>query len=468
MHLLHLVTTISTEYRERAEEQEAGAEYTPLCTQRLQDWLPNYNEYLAYATATKLLETDNHFKRAKGAEQGKCRGYRFAALYRQKAHLTKGPQVQLVHLQNPKFVRQLDKHRFKQARTNLLHWGNYRHLLRWIDPQTTPLRIHETQACAFLQVQLEQAWNNPQQRKRKRERYAQERVRYKDPDQQYRQGLASIIKLADQEIGGHVDETAGRLHTTLTNMSGALRKFVYAEGYGPLVAIDLKNSQPYLATLLLNPKFYEKEREFPKEFPNPRQKKRKGRERKLIPRNPKYLSSLTLSKILKRADCEEFDKFRKWTSNGTFYDEMVRELNAQAESRPSASALFDRDGIKKMLFEVLFSPNSKRSPSADKAAFGKLFPTVTQVFWQFKAQDHTVLPCLLQILEAHLFLHIITKRIHQEKPEVPLFTVHDSVVVPAEFADYVEYVMQEELTRWVGLPATFTRTAWGCAPEEPS
>jgi hypothetical protein len=122
------------------------------------------------------------------------------------------------------------------------------------------------------------------------------------------------------------------------------------------------------------------------------------------------------------------------------------------------------DAVKETIFLVLFSKNSYSTPG--KRAFAALFPTVDTILRILKESDHTILPRLLQTLEAKLFLQVIGRRIDRKLPGVPITTVHDCVVVPASYADQVEAIMREELMAWVGLPPHIKREVWS-TPLEP-
>jgi hypothetical protein len=330
----------------------------------------------------------------------------------------------------------------------------YGHLLYWL----SHIRIRGDEALGFIAQERGRLRADPSLRKRKRKPGPNGDPVFKDPEQQYDQRFTSIVKLTEGDMSCIVDDKAGRLHTTLTNMSGKLREFIFVEGHGQLVAIDLKNSQPYLANLLLTPTFYapfKKGRRGPHTPISLEEEGRRVWER--VRHKRKKDPRITLQNILQSADNVEIQKFREWTGSGEFYTKVQEALNAGVEQ-----ANFDRDDIKVMLFEVLFSKNSMKSDN--KAAFAELFPTVTKVFRTLKVKDHAILACLLQLLEAHLFLLVITKRVHQRRPDIPLFTVHDSIVTPIEHADYVEKIMRRELTNWVGLEPQFTRSFWGSDP----
>lgn len=458
VHLLHLLSSIPASNRKLAERLDPIQGYVPLSSTRLRQWLSNYNDYLRYVLETGLLETDNHFVVPQDEQVGKCRGYRFAAPFRHEVGAVEGPHHagRFVRLTDSAVGRKLRKVGQKKSlsKMSVQTRREYGHLLYWL----SHIRIRGDEALRFIAQERSRLLTDPSLRKRKRKPGPNGDLVFKDPDQQYDQRFTSIVKLTEGDMSCIVDDKAGRLHTTLTNMSGKLREFIFVEGYGQLVAIDLKNSQPYLANLLLTPTFYAPFKKGRRGSRSPISLQEEGRKVwERVRETRKKDLRITLQNILQNADSEEIQKFREWTGSGEFYTKVQQALNAGGEQ-----ATFDRDDIKVMLFEVLFSKNSTKSDN--KAAFAELFPTVTKVFRALKVKDHSILACLLQLLEAHLFLLVITKRINQKRSDIPLFTVHDSIVTPIEHADYVEKIMRQQLTSWVGLEPQFTRSFWGSDP----
>lgn len=150
----------------------------------------------------------------------------------------------------------------------------------------------------------------------------------------------------------------------------------------------------------------------------------------------------------------DVELFRTLTSSGQFYAQMGRLLGLAGEGETVAEA------AKKLMFGVLFSHNAIES--ADKAIFARHFPTVDAVLRIFKKYDFSYLAKLLQTLESNLFLRRLVPLV-RAKWGIPVFSIHDSLVVPADYADRVEALLRECLNRWVGAPPQFTRKQWGSA-----
>lgn len=53
----------------------------------------------------------------------------------------------------------------------------------------------------------------------------------------------------------------------------------------------------------------------------------------------------------------------------------------------------------------------------------------------------------MQNIEATLFIHVIANRIRQEKPDLPIYTIHDSVLTVPRAVNYVRTVIRDEFNQ---------------------
>lgn len=519
VELLHQLTVVPAKNRKLARylaDEPRG--YVPLNAQVLRRWLPDNRAYLDYALGSGLLECDDHYRPG-----DKSRGYRYAAPYRRD-----GPQAyfQPRRLQDVDLLARL---RTLQTATPTFDWAvqarkDYASVLDCLHPRRCPLRLHTAAALAFITAERDQAGQDPSRREVRPKRWSKKAKKAKrknqpknrskklrsaqtlavlpdtkDPVEQYRQRFATLAQLDSRDFRYKID-TYGRLHTVLTRLSSHLRRYVYAEGQAPLVAIDLRNSQPYLVNILLQATWYdapwrkgrrgahppltlsqegrnlaqEAAEETSKQPPNAqiasanissehkrmRRKRRAGQQGThpgqaatdfYVMRCRQLLGINSLGFAQFRADVEHFGRL---TSSGTFYEQM-QVLLGPALGKDKVS----REQVKQMLFEVLFSRNVVETEA--KAAFTQLFPIVDAVLRVYKRRDYRYLAQLLQTLESHLFLRRLVPLVRKRWPDIQVFSVHDSLIVPADYADRVETLMQQQLTRWVGLPPQFKREHWG-------
>ncbi|NPD47113.1 hypothetical protein [Lentimicrobium sp. S6] len=214
------------------------------------------------------------------------------------------------------------------------------------------------------------------------------------------------------------NKTNKRLDTNLTNLKSDLRQFIK----GDFTSIDLKNSQPYLLSKLLQNLI-----QAPKDDIT-------------IPYsgvfslfNPMlYFGLKAVTKIQKSLKISLFTKnvsfleFCNSTLNGTLYDDLLSLTNSSS-----------RIDMKKMIFIVFFSRNKVRKNNYDfipykkeKEIFSKPYPFVYETIKRLKEKDHSKLAIYLQRIESYIFIDTIAKRL-VEANIIPL-TIHDSVLVPSE------------------------------------
>jgi hypothetical protein len=82
------------------------------------------------------------------------------------------------------------------------------------------------------------------------------------------------------------------------------------------------------------------------------------------------------------------------------------------------------------------------------------------MFALIKKGNKILLPCLLQRMESHLVLLKIAKRISRERPELPIFSIHDSLTTTVGNEDYVRRIMEEELLAAIGFSPTLKTEPW--------
>lgn len=98
--------------------------------------------------------------------------------------------------------------------------------------------------------------------------------------------------------------------------------------------------------------------------------------------------------------------------------------------------------------------NNKISHSSIKEAYQQFsvdFPHEAAMMDLLKSRFYKDFPELLQKIEGHFLLNVVTKVITKELPEAPLFTIHDSVLTIQEHANKVEEIMKREYTKIFGF-----------------
>lgn len=262
--------------------------------------------------------------------------------------------------------------------------------------------------------------------------------------QRFNSRLRPLVLFHKGNFSPKLDTTAGRLHSVLTQLKSDLRQFITYDNQ-PLVSIDIVNSQPYLASVLLNYEKYEKNNIL-----------------HLIQLyNPNLLSStqnpIMLAKLIQKVEnAENVIKFINSVKTGRFYEEFGKLIGIDA------SIDNNRRIVKDATFSALFSPNEKAKHIKEVQLFKSTYPEVYEVFRTVKSAKgkHRALSCMLQRLEANLILHTICKNINQINPDIPMFTLHDSIITVPEYQDVIEQEMKQVLENAVGFAPELKVEKW--------
>lgn len=83
----------------------------------------------------------------------------------------------------------------------------------------------------------------------------------------------------------------------------------------------------------------------------------------------------------------------------------------------------------------------------ERKAFLAEFPTVLEHITRLKKDDPRNAPLALQRAESDFVIGTVCRRILNESPETPLWTIHDSVMTTTSRAEFVRQVMEEEFAR---------------------
>ncbi len=253
---------------------------------------------------------------------------------------------------------------------------------------------------------------------------------FKENIDKYNYAIGSANRIWNGDIFYSVDNTSGRFHSNITNMPKELRQFLRIKNE-PLVNIDIKNSQPYLSTIILT--------------------------------NPSKVSWLTqnpdfqqLLQTLKVSQNEDVKKYISLVVMGEIYEFLKTEFLKN-------NIILTRDETKKQVLRILFAKNRMPKDETNKKCrqtFIDNFKTVHKIFSKVrgkgkgnKYRNYKRFAILLQRIESYLMLDIILKRIYKELPGTIAVTVHDSIMtgILTNNVEAIKKIMEEELTFFVGF-----------------
>jgi len=424
-------------YKKRKELTKDG--YTILHSKILQSYIHEYRKYLDYLYQNNFIQIDNKYIRSQ-----RSKAYKIEDRY--------ADVVKPIYIQSTPLSKQIKRKRYLSKKQNTHQYG---YLRKWMDG----LEINAFQALDFLEALRDYREGNPSART-----WDAKNNRYKDPLNQYNIGYMTVKQLENKEIYFHIDKTVGRLHTNLTNIQSDLRHFITFKKQ-KLATVDISNSQPYISCKLFSDSFYntnDNERlNLQKSIKNLIKLKESQEVKKSRIKTHSKTHSNSNSNIQSNTKPSTVNKNLKEILNNYLmlvktaqlavnqydtkhYVNLVKqgklyEFLQDAFSKRLGIQKHSRKEVKASVFQVLFTDNRfiGQKEAAPKKVFKDIFPNVYRVFAEYKRKEASFLPCLLQHLEATLILDIISKRITEERPDVPIFTIHDSITTTIELKNRV-------------------------------
>ena len=253
---------------------------------------------------------------------------------------------------------------------------------------------------------------------------------------------------AGENIGSFsIDSTAGRFHSPLTNLKSEFRSAI--RYYNPstkkcerLYSIDIVNCQPYLSQLVLNPILLSS-------FSN-------------ISLISPYINCIMYAKSEQSLTQQGFQQFINDVNSGMFYERFASLVHSKHQHLD-----FDRKQAKIAIYQTFFSDNrfigSSTIPKWDatpKTCFKNQYPEVYKVFAAIKRKNSSALARLLQRIESHIMIETVVKRLYEERPECPIYTIHDSVATTMENVQFIEAIVKEEFRSAIGVEPKLDIKQW--------
>ncbi|MDR2948833.1 MAG: hypothetical protein LBV71_06455 [Prevotella sp.] len=436
LYVISLITIIPAHNKNNIFEDD----YVPINSTLIRDFiLKDYKNYLDYLIDTGVIECDNHY-----IKNEKSYGYRFTEKYADvplkiilyKGHINKETETIPSSIFNDEGI---------EIDNPLL---NYPYLRYWYAQKGLNIDINKALKFAsdYTEKKIKDGYNTWKNSKTKKG----DKIH---PKTQKRAIQFNLYSLSTHDYNAKIDTNVHRLHSAMTNMESVYRNFITFEGRR-LVNLDIKNSQPYLACILFSPQFWDNtSTQFNyTHLPTNIQT--------LI--NNTIINNTPLHKILKDytnniTNTQEINSYKRKVSEGNFYEYMIDQIKKESGRE------IDRQKVKDMMFEVFFSKNQylNQPMYKHKKMFSKIHPNVYEVFRLIKSTDHATLACLLQSIESEIVLHRCCKRVWEEgNQEIPIFTIHDSIVTTVENLNFVKNIMEEELTNTIGVPPKLETDYW--------
>lgn len=231
----------------------------------------------------------------------------------------------------------------------------------------------------------------------------------------------------------------GREHTNLTNLTSELRQFVDYHG-DPIENVDTVNSQPVFLGFSLKNRIEQERQSSGTVVPycsafRAEQETEKKEEEQGAPTVP-YCSAFCAQDD---PVISEVDKYLEWCEEG-IYDKLETITG------------LPRPKVKKEMFAGVLFNRERGWQNRTARAFEAEFPNIKQELVEMKAHGYQKVAHAMQRTEAAFMFGKVVPRLLQENPQMPVFTLHDSVLTTPHYSQYVKAVMEDEF-RKLGINA---------------
>lgn len=402
--LLGQITSVAAIHKDLVDEQG----YVPLHAPLLKLRVHNYKQYMRYLIENGIIECNGKY-----VPGDRSKGYRFTASYGNSPIV----MVAITKRTLIKSIRSKDNWmRNMQAKYDFLN--------RWFDDK--------------LSIDYDAAM-------KKNEELKQEDLRTGNANAylRFNASQANIFRIKERDYTFHCDYTAGRIHTNLTALKKELRPYVKYDGK-VLASLDVVASQPFLiGNLLLSPGFIERGSRDTITYYSLWASIREALDLAEI---RKQYDSLGNDAILFMEDCSQ-----------DFYTAFLNRIKLSG-----TEMYLDRDTVKQATYLILYSKNGYFSQEGAlfKRIFKAIYPTVYSLLETYKIRTHKALPVLLQHIEAQVMLSGVARSISKRKREMCLYSIHDSLVVPATEIDSCKEIFDEEYSSRIGAIPPVKMKLW--------
>ena len=157
---------------------------------------------------------------------------------------------------------------------------------------------------------------------------------------------------------------------------------------------------------------------------------------------PNLLSGEPLT-VRQESLAQEVDRYVQLCEEGRFYNWMMDQFGIPSEGR---------NKFKRRVFaNVMFGRLERSRHSSEWKLFERAFPHIAKLIVEFKRQyGYPSVAHLLQRVESSLMIDRVCRRLMQEHQEVPVVTIHDSILTTRKNVNLVKRIIEEEFIR-VGL-----------------
>ncbi|WP_123947109.1 hypothetical protein [Chryseobacterium sp. CBo1] len=424
----YIVNTILRKQNSYSNKELENASIT-LNAKIMRSWVSNCNEYMDWLIEKDVIElTDNH------SAGHSSRKYRFSEFI--MGLLKKDLEIIVTELENLNSGNVILEKSIQESSV----YAENEHLLKWFNDK--------------LVIDFEGAKN-----------YIQDVIFYESEyfDLKFKKVHWNYQILALHHkvfYATRNEESDFRLHTVLTSLKKLFKPFV-TYGGREIIGYDLKNSQPFFLVFLIE------------SIMNNNSKIDNILSRTY---NKSYYNSYMLQKITQTICSKEFqdeyEVFRFWVLDGRIYENMTEIIAPDKHLRKYCNYKYDerlnykireihyslRNMMKGVFFTLLFC--GVKTKDKHYHTFKRAFPNLVGLIEIFKMKKNSDFSKLLQNIESECIIDFVTKKIAEQYPEMPLFTIHDSVSTTVEYGEVLKTLMPYYISQFTGLTPKIEEEKW--------
>lgn len=264
-----------------------------------------------------------------------------------------------------------------------------------------------------------------------------------------------------------VDDNVGRYNSILTNIKSELRNYITYNNQR-LYPIDVVSSQPYFSISLLNIELFEQNkmeqriRKFWKQ--NNVNKKEIYNNNNIIYNKQSEIGNniiMIRNYIKENQNTKDVLEYKNLILSGNFYEKFAEYILDEYQDKKFKNN-DSRKYAKMALLKTIYADEKIEKYGEYIPIFKKHFPTVYKLFNLIKdnGKQHHLLACIMQNLEAETLLDKTCGELSNDYPDIPLFTIHDSIITTKEYIEPVKEALTKNLFKVVGEYPNFKVECW--------
>lgn len=197
----------------------------------------------------------------------------------------------------------------------------------------------------------------------------------------------------------------------------------------------------------------------------------------------------TIIKVISADNVENqmIERFRNDVASGMLYERLIGSIESVIRDNPGSLSYLKSENIewdetdkvrRKAAKDLMMRAMNARNHSTNLATrlavevLHNAYPAVYQLFYLIKRTGHRNMSRLLQRIESFLVLKACVKAINRQIKNVPLWTIHDSIITTESHASRVEAIMKDTVCKYIGVQPQISMESWsdydpnGLAPFE--